>query len=37
MLLSSMHFALNLKINNFPILIFGTYGANVSMAMFLEY
>ena len=34
--LSSTVFTLNQKIKYFPIFIFCTYGANVSMAMFLE-
>ena len=34
--LSSMHFALTRKRNYFPILIFGTFGANASMVIILE-
>ena len=34
--LISMHFVLTRRINSFPVFIFGTSGANVSIAMFLE-
>ena len=34
--LSSTHLAVTHRINYFPIFIFCTYGANVSMVMFLE-